>query len=128
MSLVIESLYFAYEHRTASSGIWETATQGSLTALLVPNVSGKSTLLGCIVGALKPLKGRVLVDGKTSHAMKARKFSVQVAYVPQIANVSAPFTARDVIEFGRYTLPVDDSKNALNSLPIRAWEQRLLSC
>lgn len=112
MSLVIKNLHFAYDHRTVLSGISVTAAQGSITALLGPNATGKSTLLRCIIGALKPLKGRVLIDGKTSHTMKARKLAARVAYVPQISNVTSAFTVRDVIEFGRYALPVDDSKIA----------------
>ncbi len=110
MSLVIENLHFAYPHREVLCDISANAAPGALTALLGPNAAGKSTLLHCIIGILKPAKGAVLIEGKASHTMRARKLATRMAYVAQRSQVSAAFTVRDVIAFGRYALSADDLK------------------
>ncbi len=67
-----------------------------------PNGVGKTTLLRTIIGVLRPLKGRVLVDGVdiTGNPEKAGRY---VSYVPQIAtyvlNNIFPVTVWEFVEF-----------------------------
>ncbi len=132
MSLLIDQLSFSYGRVEALQGVTVEANSGKLTAILGPNASGKSTLLKCVIGSLKPLKGAVLIDGKPAHAMKARDLARRVAYVPQRSTVSAAFTVREVVELGRYRLPrrssrVDDAIKRLELVEIAGREYSALS-
>lgn len=66
---------------------------GSLTAVVGPNGAGKSTLLKGIIGALKPLSGRIALG----EGSKAR-----VAYLPQAAELdrSFPLHVYDLVAMG----------------------------
>lgn len=81
------------------------AGPGKITAILGPNAAGKSTLLRCIIGALKPAQGSAMLDGQPAHRLDTRKLAQRIAYVPQRSIVSAAFTVRQVVELGRYALP-----------------------
>lgn len=132
MSLVIDQLSFSYGRVEALQGVTVQANSGKLTAILGPNASGKSTLLRCVIGSLKPLRGVVLIDGKPVHAMKARDLARRVAYVPQRSTVSASFTVREVVELGRYRLlrranRVDEAIERLELADIAGREYSALS-
>jgi len=77
-----DNLTLGYDRHPALHHLTGTVAQGSLTAIIGPNGAGKSTLLKGIVGALKPLGGRVdLGDLKTR----------DIAYLPQLADVDRTF-------------------------------------
>ena len=107
MSLVIDNLGFSYGRLSALRGVSVRAEPGQLIAVLGPNAAGKSTLLRCMIGALKPTAGQVLLDGRTVHRLSPRTLAMRIAYVPQRSIVSAAFTVRQVVELGRYALPAD---------------------
>ena len=104
MSLTVDHLEFAYGHLTVLEDIHAQAAPGRMTALIGPNAAGKSTLLRCMVGSLRPRSGSVLLDGEPAHRMAPRRLATRVAYVPQRSIVSAAFTVRQVVELGRYAL------------------------
>jgi iron complex transport system ATP-binding protein len=106
MSIIVEHLSHSYSRVQSLLDVSCTANSGSITALIGPNAAGKSTLLRCIIGALRPDAGQVCVDGlivsRSSPSLLARR----IAYVPQTSVVSAAFTVRQVVQLGRYVLPV----------------------
>ena len=104
MTLLVEHLDHAYGRRAALIDICAEAAPGRVTALIGPNAAGKSTLLRCAVGSLRPRAGCVRIDGAPAHRMRARRLAERIAYVPQRSNVAAAFTVRQVVELGRYAL------------------------
>jgi iron complex transport system ATP-binding protein len=62
--------------------------KGSIFALLGPNGRGKTTLLKALLGALKPTEGQLSVKG-------------QMAFVPQLFQVSFDYSALDMVLMGR---------------------------
>lgn len=110
MSLAIDALSFAYGDVPALVDVSVEAVPGRLTAILGPNASGKSTLLRCVIGSLRPQSGRVLIDGHAVHHLRARHLAKRVAYVAQRSVVSAAFSVREVVELGRYALPTSRKK------------------
>lgn len=120
MSIAVRDIIYRYRGAAipAIKGINAVATPGRITAVLGPNAAGKSTLLRCIIGVLKPDSGSVLIDREPSHQMKTRTLAGLLAYVPQRPQVAAAFTVREVIELGRYALPasrrrIDDTLRRL---------------
>jgi sodium transport system ATP-binding protein len=58
-----DSLRKSFAGREALSGLSFNAANGTVTGLVGPNGSGKTTTLRLITGLLRPDSGRVLVDG-----------------------------------------------------------------
>ena len=110
MSVRVEHLDFAFPRMPVLRDIDATAGAGRITAIIGPNAAGKSTLLRCVIGALSPQRGRVMIGDRVMHRISARSAAQLVAYVPQRATVSAAFTVRQVVELGRYALPANASK------------------
>jgi len=55
VKLQIENLTFSYNHSSpVLKDIVMEASPGKITALIGPNAAGKSTLLKCIAGIVKP--------------------------------------------------------------------------
>lgn len=77
------------------------ASPGRVTALVGPNGAGKSTLLAALSGDEAPDSGRVDLDGADLHAVPVRDRARLRAVLPQSHPATVPFTAGEVIEFGR---------------------------
>jgi len=77
------------------------ASPGRVTALVGPNGAGKSTLLAALSGDRAPDAGGVFFDGADLHAVPTRDRARLRAVLPQSHPATVPFTAGEVIEFGR---------------------------
>ena len=70
------------------SQLRRSVAKGGIFALLGPNGRGKTTLLKLLLGALKPVEGEIEVKG-------------QVAFVPQLFQVSFDYSVLDMVLMGR---------------------------
>ncbi|WP_028840545.1 metal ABC transporter ATP-binding protein [Thermodesulfobacterium hveragerdense] len=80
--LKVEHLSFAYDGSLVLNDINFEIEQGDFLAIIGPNGGGKSTLIRCILGFLKPIKGKILWWGKE---LKNFKEWYKLGYVPQRA-------------------------------------------
>jgi ABC-type Mn2+/Zn2+ transport system ATPase subunit len=73
----------------------------AISGLVGMNGSGKSTLFKAIMGFLKPVTGRVLINGLPIKTVQKKSL---VAYVPQSEEVdwNFPVSVHDVVMMGRY--------------------------
>jgi ABC-2 type transport system ATP-binding protein len=62
-ALEIHDLRVAYGQRTVVDGIGFQITRGEIFGLLGPNGAGKTSTLSAIEGLIRPVSGRLLVDG-----------------------------------------------------------------
>jgi len=92
--LACESLCLGYENREVLHGLSFTLREGECLTVLGENGTGKSTLLGALLGLKKPNHGRVLYGGGLT-----RK---QIGYLPQRSAVQKDFpaTAGEVVRSG----------------------------
>ncbi|HBQ27174.1 MAG TPA: iron ABC transporter ATP-binding protein [Syntrophomonas sp.] len=74
---------------------------GELFCLLGPNGCGKTTLLDCILGHLKPLSGEILLNGSNINRTRPEQIARQIAYVPQTHEKTFPYRVMDVVLMGR---------------------------
>jgi len=79
-----------------------SAVPGQVVAILGPNGAGKSTLLGLLSGELPPDSGMVLYSNTDIAEMSNADRSLQRAMFSQRIPVDVPFTARAVVELGRF--------------------------
>jgi iron complex transport system ATP-binding protein len=110
VSVTLRDLAFSYGALPVLRGVTAEARPGRITALLGPNAAGKSTLLRCAIGALRPDGGAALVDGRDAASLRGAALARRVAYVAQRPVVSAAFTVRDVVALGRFALPADPGR------------------
>lgn len=84
----------------------------SITTIIGPNGSGKSTLLKAVMGLVRTLDGRVLLDGHDVRGRLPHQRVVDhgVAYVPQLANVFGPLTIWENLEVGGARLSRGDRR------------------
>ena len=83
-------------------GVSLEVKRGTIVGLLGPNGSGKTTLLRIISGVLKPLAGRVWLDGRPIEQLTRRDLARRVAVVPQDTHSTFDFCALDMGLMGRY--------------------------
>jgi iron complex transport system ATP-binding protein len=78
------------------------AQQRELLAILGPNASGKSTLLKLLAGVLKPLSGRIEVDGNEVGDLDMRVRAQRIALVQQESELLFPLRVWEYVLQGRY--------------------------
>jgi zinc/manganese transport system ATP-binding protein len=84
-----EDATIGYDRHPAVHHVTAGFAPGSLTAVVGPNGAGKSTLLKAVVGLIRPLAGKVVVDGCPRR---------RIAYLPQQADLDRSFPL-DVFDF-----------------------------
>jgi zinc/manganese transport system ATP-binding protein len=92
-ALRFSNLTLGYERHPAVHHLDGEIDKGSLLAVVGPNGAGKSTLFKGIVGALRPLAGRIERDGLSVR---------DIAYLPQIADIDRtfPINVYDMVSMG----------------------------
>jgi ABC-type cobalamin/Fe3+-siderophores transport system ATPase subunit len=99
--LAAEAVTFRYPHFELGPLSLE-ARSGQLTAIIGPNGSGKSTLLELASGYLRPLRGRVLLEGKDLHALPPPRRGRLIGLARQDTPLLFPFTVREFVRQGRH--------------------------
>jgi manganese/iron transport system ATP-binding protein len=77
-ALAVENVSVELGGRLVLTGADLAVDRGELMGLIGPNGAGKTTLLRTILGLLRPIAGRITVEGRA-----ARPGRVPVGYVPQ---------------------------------------------
>jgi iron complex transport system ATP-binding protein len=103
MNLRAESITFGYDPaEPVFRNVTLEVAPGRVTALFGPNGCGKSTLMRCMNGSLRPQLGRVMIDAHPVHAMTPREVAHHIAVVPQDTPHDVPFTATQMVMLGCY--------------------------
>lgn len=97
-----DNINFSYDgKRQILDNVSFSIEKGQLVTLLGPNGVGKSTLLNCITGLLKPQGGKVLLDGKDIFSLSRKSIARKVAYVPQKNSVPFDYLVKEFVVMGR---------------------------
>lgn len=93
---------FSYEGGTFIKDLSFTVENGQFIGLLGANGSGKSTILKLASGILRASGGSVDLWGKSIQSYKNRDRAKLLSYLPQVLDISIPFTVREVVSMGLY--------------------------
>ena len=101
--LVVENLYAGYGASEVLVGTSLEVEQGTVVALIGANGAGKTTVMRAISGIVKPIRGKVLLDGKPVQGMDASRIArVGLAHVPEGRRVFGPLSVEDNLLLGAY--------------------------
>ncbi|WP_235934878.1 ABC transporter ATP-binding protein [Candidatus Laterigemmans baculatus] len=78
----------------------QIALKPGITAIIGPNAAGKSTLLRCLSGLLKP-QGQVWLDNRDIRSLPSSVLASAVAYLPQDFSPRAVLTVFETVLLGR---------------------------
>lgn len=103
MTLFARNISFAYPGGPpVLRGVTVELPAGAVTAIIGPNGAGKSTLLRILAGLARPGVGGVALGGRDLATMTHRARSAVLAYMPQRPSLAFGFTAREVVNLGRF--------------------------
>lgn len=99
----IKDLSFAYSEAGPEvlRGISIDIGAGNICALLGPNGSGKTTLLNLILGWLRPLAGRIEIDGRDGAGYSRREMSRVIGFVSQEEPAGFELSVLEYVLLGR---------------------------
>ena len=110
VALQVRNLQAGYGGLSVLRGITFDVGEGSVVALIGPNGHGKSTLLKCISGLVKPWGGEIIFGGQSLGGLKPHQVVVQgIHHIPQGDLIFPDMTVYDNLMMGAY-LPEAYSK------------------
>ena len=99
----ISGLFKSYGDLPVLTGLDLALRAGETTAVIGPNAAGKTTLIKCILGLVRPQSGKIEVFGRD--VSKGIDYRRLLGYMPQKASFPENLTGTDVIELIRSIRP-----------------------
>jgi branched-chain amino acid transport system ATP-binding protein len=94
--LTLDGISAGYGTTTVLRDVHLTVPDSSVVALIGANGAGKSTLLRTASGALRPWRGRVILDGEDITGLAPHRFATAgICHVPEGHGVFPPLSVRD---------------------------------
>lgn len=105
MRIDIRDLGFGYRNGFQVLHSIELSLEGpELVCIVGPNGVGKSTLIKCINGLLKPTSGSIEIDGRDVSDFGKKELAMKVGYVPPKTTDMFALPVMDAIMVGRHNL------------------------
>lgn len=100
MSLAVENITAGYNKIPVLRDVSLKVEQGNICALMGRNGSGKTTVLRCINAILKPMRGRVIADGRSIDSLSRVEIARLISLVPQGIQAAFSFSCLEMILMG----------------------------
>jgi len=100
MNVSAEHVDFSYRCFPALSDVTFQVDSGNLICVMGCNGAGKSTLFKCILGVLRPQKGKIFINGDDIAAIAPRAMAGKVAYIPQNQPWNFSYSALEIVLMG----------------------------
>lgn len=124
LSLVDLRFGYAKTQNTVLRGLSLDIPAGSVTAILGPNGTGKTTLLHIILGLFTPQAGTIFINGNRQASYTRRQMSRLIGLVPQSEYIPFEFSVLEFVLMGRapYLGPFDMPSETDRQIAMRALE------
>ncbi|MBW6465027.1 MAG: ATP-binding cassette domain-containing protein [Brevefilum sp.] len=100
--LEAQHLSFAYDlENTILHDVSLTLHPGEMLYILGPNGGGKTTLLHCLAGLLKPHTGQVILAGKSLDVYSAVERAQWIGLIPQLHTPAFAYSVSEMVMMGR---------------------------
>lgn len=96
----IEKIEAGYRDKNIINNISFSVKTNEFTAILGLNGTGKTTLLKTIGGLLKPVSGKVLVNGQDMLLLNEKELAKHISYMPQRHSIIYDTKVIDVVLMG----------------------------
>jgi len=100
--LEVKNLTCGYNGTDVIRDVSFSIRQGEFLGILGPNGAGKTTLFRAVTGILRPGAGSILYNGRKIDEIPARELAREVAVLPQVLDVSFPFSVEEFVRMGRF--------------------------
>lgn len=100
--LVVQSLCIDAGAKRLVDDVSMTVRSGELVAIIGENGAGKSSLMRCMAGYVRPSAGMATVDGHDVMDMTARRRAQAIGWLPQAMPLAWPVKVRDAVAIGRF--------------------------
>ena len=100
--LVAHGVHLAYDQRRVVHGVDLAVPAGQVTVIVGANGCGKSTLLRALGRILRPVEGRVELDGRDLHRMRPREVASVLGLLPQQPVAPEGISVGDLVGRGRH--------------------------
>ena len=101
--LRVENLSFSYDKIQAIRNVSFELQKGEIMAIVGANGAGKSSLMKCIAGLLKPQRGEVYLNDKKMESAAYRVVESGVSLVPEGRWIFPNLTVEENLLLGGYT-------------------------
>jgi iron complex transport system ATP-binding protein len=99
--LSAESVTLSYDDHHVVEQLSLEIPDGEITAIIGPNACGKSTLLRALARLLRPVEGRVVLDGEQIQSLPTKEVARRLGLLPQSPIAPEGITVVDLIARGR---------------------------
>lgn len=99
--LQVSGVSFAYGQREILHDVSLAMHSGEILCLMGPNGSGKTTLLDTVMDIHQPASGNIELLNRPLTSYKRHEIAQNMAYVPQIHDITFPYTVKEIVMMGR---------------------------
>ncbi|AUS97092.1 iron dicitrate ABC transporter ATP-binding protein [Clostridium thermosuccinogenes] len=118
-----KELVAGYDKRIIVDGIDIAIPSNKISVIIGANACGKSTLLKTLARLIKPVSGKVVIDGKKITSMPSKQLAQVLGLLPQSPVVPEGITVWDLVSRGRY--PYQSFLKSMDKSDVKAVEEAL---
>lgn len=102
LKIEVKDIDFSYGEKSILKGISLVIDKPGLYCIVGPNGVGKSTLVKCILGLLKPTSGSILIDGDDIGTYTQKELAKFMGFVPVMSSDVFAMSVVDTVMMGRF--------------------------